>query len=130
VRSRDLVTNARRTGASCFACILLATGATACSGDPGSENLHDGAGTTTRPAPTATPSPTAAATSGTASDAQRSQPVECSAVAEGCRCSDEGQVAACQSQRFDFGDYVTCSGVRQCVHGTWGACIPTHFVGH
>jgi hypothetical protein len=100
--------------------VLLASAAAGCSGDPDSENLRDTAGTASRPAP----SP------GTDSDAQRSQPVDCWAVAEGCRCSEEGQVAACQSQRLDFGDYVTCSGVRQCVHGTWGACIPTHFVGH
>jgi hypothetical protein len=126
VRSPDFVSNARRTGATRFACILFATAAAACGDDPGSENLRDTAGTARRPVPTAAP----AATSSTNGDAQSSHPVACTAVAEGCRCADEGQVAACQSQRFDFGDFVTCSGVRQCVHGTWGACIPTHFVGH
>jgi hypothetical protein len=130
VQVRVVTRKARRIGATCFAFAVFASASAACGGDPGSENLHDGASNGRRTVPTAAPSPKSAPTSGDGGSSQSTQPAECWAVAEGCRCTHEGEVTACQSQRLDFGDYVTCAGERQCVQGTWGPCIATHFVGH
>ena len=104
--------------------LLLAAGA--CGAGPGSETLHDGADTQQ-----AEPN-TAPAGSGIAAsppgNPPSAQPGECTDVAEGCVCANEGDVVACQGHRYDFGDYVSCAGVRQCLHGTWGACISTNYV--
>jgi len=98
----------------------------ACGGAPGSEALRDGADTR-QPEPS-----TAPAASGSAASALENPPGaqagNCTEVAEGCLCGNEGEVVACQGRRYDFGDYVTCAGVRQCLHGTWGACVSTNFV--
>jgi hypothetical protein len=119
----------RRMIATGCGCILLAAGSVACGGDPGSsETLHDTAGEGHSSTSVAGPSGHTSPSSGASS----AQPTDCTAgaVAEGCRCTDEGQVVACQAQRLDFGDYVTCAGVRQCAHGAWGSCLENRFLTH
>jgi hypothetical protein len=52
----------------------------------------------------------------------------CWKVEEGCSCADSGATVSCKAVLLDFGDYVTCSGTRECVRGVWGPCVPPHFV--
>ncbi len=118
-----------RTVVSTFVCALLVAAQAACSGDPGSSGtLIDSAGE--GHGSTSGAGPSAAGTSSATNGAPSGEPTDCTAgaVAEGCHCADEGQVVACQGQRLDFGDYVTCAGVRECVRGAWGPCITNHFV--
>jgi hypothetical protein len=109
---------------------LLLTAAASCGGGPG-ESLQDGAenGAPGPNAGTATAGETTPAPATTPSAAASSTPAgECWAVAEGCRCADEGKVVACKGKLNDFGDYVSCTGVRECSHGVWGACLSTNYV--
>lgn len=113
-----------------WAGLLLAAAGASCGGGP--EALQDGAeNTSDKGEAVASPVPAAASDAGSsaASDTPSGQPAACWNVATGCRCANEGQVVACQGRRYDFGDYVSCAGERQCVNGTWGPCISTHYLG-
>ncbi len=107
---------------ACWAGLLLASASASCGGGP--EGLHDGA-ENKEVDPVASPAPAAPATSG---DSPVAQPADCWNVAEGCHCTTQGEVVTCQGRRYNFGDYVTCAGERECVNGAWGPCIATHFV--
>jgi hypothetical protein len=115
---------ATRTPPAAVAFFLLAAGA--CGAGPESEALHDGADT--RQAAPATAPVSSGVPATVASNPPSAQPADCTAVAEGCVCATEGEVVPCQGHRYDFGDYVSCAGVRQCARGTWGACIPTNYL--
>jgi hypothetical protein len=116
--------------------MVLAAAALGCGGGSHSRTLEDGAGTAREPNAASTASATSPASSApaggdtpppSAADAG-AQPGDCWQVTEGCRCATEGQVVACKGQVLNFGDYVSCAGVRECVNGTWGACESTNFV--
>ncbi len=116
-----------------FGWMVLAAAALGCGGGPRSGALEDGAGSAREPS--TAPASSAPATGASADDNAPppavdagAQADECWQVAEGCRCATEGQVLACKGQQFNFGDYVSCAGVRECVHGTWTACASTNFV--
>jgi hypothetical protein len=105
--------------------LLVAVLAASCGGGPGAESLHDGAETMTAAPDTDASSATAPASGAPGAG----QALDCWREDEGCRCTDWGATVECKARVSSFGDYVSCAGVRQCVRGYWGPCIPPTFHG-
>jgi hypothetical protein len=75
----------------------------------------------------AMPGDAGAASDGDPSQALTDPPAGCWRAEQGCHCQDWGATVACQAPVYRDGDYVTCSGTRECISGTWGPCWPPNY---
>lgn len=112
---------------ACALAVLPA--ATACGGAPKSESMPDstGAGLASGGASPATPADSSAPAipSGPAANAVTAS--FCERPAQGCPCDTTGDVAYCEGPVMRDGTFVTCAGLRLCVGGAWGPCLPQSF---
>ena len=100
--------------------LLLPLTAVACGGAPGSERLRDSA---------ANGVPSTVADAGGESHALTTAPPgTCWDEDQGCHCMDWGATVACKGPVIRDGQFTTCTGMRQCVRGVWGPCLPPTYV--
>ena len=95
---------------------------TGCSGASGSQPQQDTAGMSQRPIATSDTAP-----AGGGSDPSGAPAPTCDRVDQGCPCDQPGEIAFCEGPVIRLGTFVTCAGLRQCVQGVWGPCVPQSY---
>jgi hypothetical protein len=113
---------------ACAVALLPAT--TACGGAPRSESMPDSTGAELH----SSASSAAALPDGSAPEPVLPPPAAnvlaappCERPAQGCPCDTAGEIAYCEGPVLRDGTFVTCAGLRLCLDGAWGACLPQSF---
>ncbi len=118
-------------GAALVVTVLGAMALGGCSGEgPTSDGLHDGADTSTAVSGSASKDDTAAPAASAPLPQAPPAAAECATPDQGCPCDQPGEVVACHGPVLRDGNYTTCDGLRACVKGAWGPCIPPTFHSH
>lgn len=100
----------------------LSLGTASCAGGPPSQQGSDTMNVTPATVDAGSSAPGSASAGSSAPPS--SAPPYCLQVEQGCPCNHWGDVVDCKGPLIRDGAFVTCAGLRACVQGMWGPCMP------